>query len=440
MARLHGGYEISIWAPVGALVLVLTAALAAIGLRPYRIVFVAALLFVALAAWGALSTTWGGVPNSSWQFLDQGIIAASALVLGALLAGAGVRAPVLAGIFTGVTINATELLLRPAIGSLPETWYYRRTLDGTVGYHNAQGGLLVLALPLAVWLLSDRRPIVRMTAGAAATVLMATILLTQSRTSVGAAVLGLGLTLAWARNTTLVLRAIPLAVAGGLLVLQLRGVDTALARQEMDTSLVGGANLTDALRTYAAWSLLLAVGVAVSAMPVIRNGRIRKALLLGAAVVVLAGVIVALGGEARSDRPFAAIRAGFDDGDPGREVPAGSTRLASLSLNGRRDAWRVSAQMIRESPLVGLGQGSFPRRWTEERQLEELFLLQPHSLGFELFGQLGLIGLGLYAAAVCLSGVGAARGKTGSLPPRHSDRSRPSYLRPCSTGRGRSPG
>ena len=46
---------------------------------------------------------------------------------------------------------------------------------------------------------------------------------------------------------------------------------------------------------------------------------------------------------------------------------------------------------VPEDPLHGVGQGTFPIAWTKDRQLTELYILQPHSLPLELFAELGAI-------------------------------------------------
>jgi hypothetical protein len=80
-------------------------------------------------------------------------------------------------------------------------------------------------------------------------------------------------------------------------------------------------------------------------------------------------------------------------------------------LNGRRDAWRVAWSQGLENPVVGAGQGTFTRAWTEERRLAGLYILQPHSIALELFSELGVVGCALFAAAVGLVSVGAARSR-----------------------------
>src|SRR5260221_11956533 len=93
--------------------------------------------------------------------------------------------------------------------------------------------------------------------------------------------------------------------------------------------------------------------------------------------------------------------------DPG-SAPAGATRFASLSLNGRRQAWAVAWKMARQRPFVGAGQGQFARRWGTDRNVSTLYVLQPHSLELELLSELGAIGLGAFvvfiaAALLCAS-------------------------------------
>jgi hypothetical protein len=103
------------------------------------------------------------------------------------------------------------------------------------------------------------------------------------------------------------------------------------------------------------------------------------------------------------------------DTDPSLQAGPGSTRILSLSFNGRRDAWRVAWSMNRSDVVAGQGQGTFPVAWTRERRLLQLYILQPHSVLLELLGELGAVGLGLFVVALALIGVAVARGASGRV-------------------------
>ena len=405
VGRTEGGFEVEVWAPFGVLLVLAVGAMLAVGRRPTRLTAAAAGALVALGLWSVASTAWGGLPDEAWRLLDQSVLAAAAFLVGSMLApGRGSRL-VLAGALAGLTGQAIELVIRPALGSRPESWFAGRTLDGPVGYHNGQAGLLVIGIPLALWVIGDRRRLARAAGGGAATMLVAALLLTQSRAGIGVAAVALALQLLIARDGALVLRTVPLALVGVALTRPLSDVDAALLSER---------GIAAALRTYALWALAGAAVVAATSLSAYSSQRLRRGLVLGIATIVLVGSTVAVVSELRESRPFGDALSSFDDSNPGW-APPGETRLASVSLNGRRDSWRVTLIMAADDPILGAGQGEFARAWTEERRLDELFLLQPHSLALELLSELGAVGLGLFAAFVVLAFAAAARGPSRPL-------------------------
>jgi O-antigen ligase len=327
-------------------------------------------------------------------FLDQALIAAVALLLGSLIAARREgRLIVGAGVLAGMGVCALTLLVRPLVGTAPEDWFHGRTLQGWIGYHNAQASFLGMGLALSLWALSSRRAAVRAPAGALAMVFASTTLVTQSRAGVGVGAMAAVVVLLWARSSALILRVLPIGVFTAALSLPLR---------DLDRELVDKTDAVEsALETYATWSLLAAAAAAVLAVPSIRSTRVRRGIVAGLAAVAVVGLTVGAVVELRSDSPFGGAFSTFDQPDP-NVATAGSTRLASLSLNGRRDAWRVAWDLGRETPLVGDGQGRYPLAWTQERRLETLYILQPHNVWLELFAELGVVGVALLATALAL--------------------------------------
>jgi hypothetical protein len=403
LAHAHGGYEASGWAPAGVVLVLAAGTLLALGRRPSALVAVAAGLFVCLGGWAVLSTAWGGLPHQAWRFLDQALIAALAVLVGSLVApDRRGRTAIGAGVLAGIAVCAGDLVLRPLPGSAPEEWFDGRTLQGWIGYHNAQASFLAIGVALALWGLGSRGAAVRAVSGGAAALCLAGVLLTQSRAGLGMTAITTVLVLAWSRDAGLFLRAVPLALAGAALSKPLRDVDRALVE--------GRAGLEDALESYAVWAIVATLVVAGCAIPVIRWARVRRGLTIGVAAVALVALSGAAVRELRSPSPFGGALSTFNQADP-NVAAAGSTRLASFSFNGRRDAWRVAWSVARDAPVAGAGQGTYPRAWTEERRLGQLYILQPHSLFLELFAELGLVGLALFAGAVGLIVLSVARSR-----------------------------
>ena len=402
LARANGGFEVGAWAPAGAVLVLLVAALLALGFRPGVWVTVGAAALVGLGLWALLSTEWGGIPDEAWHQVDKSLIAAAALVLGSFVAAAGWGRMLAFGVLAGIVLNAGEILLRSLFGSAPLEWVYGRTVDGTLGYHNAQANLCAIGACLAVSGMARSDPRIRAMCGAALGLTLGMVLLTQSRAGLGLACIAIAVVLLWARSVSLVLRVLPAFVAVALLLVPLRAVDRALVDKDP-------AEIRDALQSYAAWVLVATVALAVCALLVVSSRRIRLRIVVSIAVIGIIGLGVGSVVELRSAEPFGGRLSRLDDSDPNRAA-GGSTRLASLALNGRRDAWRVAWDEGISAPLVGQGQGTFTRAWVRDRRLEELYILQPHSIVLELFSELGLVGLALFLLAVAGAGVAATRG------------------------------
>ena len=403
LARASGGFQVGAWAPAGISLVLAVAALLALGVRPSRPVLVAAGGFVALGGWAVLSVRWGGIPDEAWRQLDQTLIVAAALVLGCVVAAAGRAEALRLGVLAGITLNSAEILLRCLFGHPVQDWFYGRTVDGTLGYHNAQANICAIGICLAVAELGRTSAIRRACAGAALGLLVGTLLLTQSRAGLAVAAVAVVVVAIRSRSSSMVLRIVPATIVAVFLLLPLRAVDRALVHEAPQ-------EIRDAAARYAAWVLVAAVLVAGVALLTIPSRRLRLQLVGGIAVIIVAATSIGLAVELRSPDPFGGRLAALEDTDPNLAA-AGSTRLLSLSLNGRRDAWRVAWHEGRQAPLVGQGQGTFTRAWTKERRLLELYVVQPHSVVLEVFSELGAIGLALFVLGIGAVVVGVLRSR-----------------------------
>ena len=394
--REEGAYYVDVWAPLGLLLLAAVGVLVLCRRSPGLFPAIGAAALLGVGGWSVLSTQWGGIPNDAWTALGQSIVVAAALVTASGLAvDPRGRVAVYAGVFLGLAEHAVEILVRITVSGGPRGWFYGRYLDGPVGYHNAQATLFVLGLPLALAATSSRKVSVRALGGAAAGAFLGALILTQSRgglLAAGAAVLTL---LVWTRDRRLLLFSAPVVATTAALFLAVRDVDAALANG------TATAHLGE-LRRYVAWCAVVAVILAAAAAADVRSRFGRRAAVAIASVslaLVLAGGIYARGPIERAiDR---ATHTSGDRSNPD-ETPAGSTRLVSLSLNGRRAAWRIARELTEEHPVIGAGDGQFSRHWGTDRPKSYFYfyILQPHSLELELLGELGAIGLGLFAVFV----------------------------------------
>jgi hypothetical protein len=410
-ARAEGAYSVRAWGLLGLGLVAALAFLGAYGVRVSRAVVGGAVALVALGLWAVLSVAWGGLPETAWSMLDRSLLAASALVLGGAVAGGARRALVQAAVLGGIVAQSVEILVRGATGSTPGAWFHGRMLEGPVGYHNAQGLLCAIALPLALRAACGAHPLVRAGGAAAAAPLLAVLLLTQSRGALAAAGVAVACQLALARRLRLLVAAALLVGGGAVLAVELRSVDRALL-------IDGPAGAAGALRSYALVGFGVAVVLAAAgALPAPRRrlGLRPRTFAAGAAgTVLVVGAVAALLTPSFVQRAHA-FAAGLATDTPPASAP-GDTRFATISLDGRREAWRVAVGAIREAPLTGDGAGRYAARWGVERRLPELYILQPHSLELELGAELGAPGVALFAAflgAVLLavrSGLRADRG------------------------------
>jgi tetratricopeptide (TPR) repeat protein len=392
VTQFYAAYEVRVWAPLGIVLVSAAGALLVGGRRPSAAIVAGAAALILLGSWSLASTAWGGLPHQAWLTFDQSVLGASALLTGSLLtAGPGRRQLIASAVLAGITVHAATVLVRLSVPTHPDDWLHGRFLQGPVGYHNAEAVLLALAVPLALSLADHERLGARLLGGASSAVLVAALLLTQSRGALVALAAGVAIQLTWARRVTLLLPVVALAGAVAGLYFALREVDAAL--------LAGSsAEQVEAFRRYGLWTAAAALGLAAATLAA-RSRVVTQATAFGIVGVLLA-VLVAVGvqsGGRLSDTSLTLPALPADETSPNL-APAGATRIRSLSPNGRADAWRVAKAMAAERPLIGAGQGRFARQWTKERRLSNLYILQPHSLELELASELGAVGLALFAA------------------------------------------
>ena len=197
--RAHGAYEIGAWAPLGLVLLAaaLVLCVADWGL-PRRAAAPAAAL-VGLGVWAALSGLWGGVPDAGWTMLDQLLVAAAALAVGAMLATSPARARVIqAAVMVGIAAHGVELLGRLALSANATAYFHGRVLYGLAGYQNAQAAILAIGIPPALALAAQRHRLLRAVGAGTAVLLSAGVLLTESRGGLLAIIVGVILQIAGA--------------------------------------------------------------------------------------------------------------------------------------------------------------------------------------------------------------------------------------------------
>jgi O-antigen ligase len=285
-----------------------------------------------------------------------------------------------------------------------------------VGYWNALAILLVIAVPIALWLVSgrERRPPARAAAVLFLYALVLGLLLTYSRGGIlaGAIALAVWLALSGRRLESVLALAVALPVAVGVfaVALQLPGVvddGQDYAVRVSDGRAFGLALLVGAL---AAFGLAYAVFRLEARRPVTEEARARLARLTGIgllAVVVAAAIAAGLRAGAFGD--WVVRQADEFANPPTVLVTQEAERLTSLSSNNRWTWWNEAWDAASTSPIGGTGAGSFATVHRILRE-DELTVTEPHSMPLQFLAETGIVGavLGCVAGVAALVGVFAA--------------------------------
>ena len=358
-----------------------------------------------LTAWAGVSIAWSIAGDRSWDWLGRGLVYLAFVCLGLLVGalGAGARRlGALLAIVLGAAIGWA--LLGVAIPSLFPDGDRIARLREPIGYWNALALLADGAVALGLWLASDRRATLRVAGlllsygGALA------LLLTQSRAGIVGLVAVVVLWLVLSRERLadglrVVVSVGPALVVGGWAFTRPALVEDGVLRSD---------RVSDG-RLFAVFTVGVAVVVALAAwrLPVgrlaaERERAVRAALLAVCAAALLAGTV---GLVAKEGNPFSWASSQFNGGECAN-VPG---RLAELCANNRVAWWKESLHIARDRPLGGSGAGTFAvarlRFRTDATDASE-----PHSVPFQVLGDLGVVGLALLVVTVVGSVLGIRRG------------------------------
>lgn len=382
--------------------------------RPWN---VALILFGAFTLWSYASILWADAPATAWDGANRTLmywLAVATVGLRPWPAPAARAALAVAG-FGGAAL-AVGVLAVSAWGDEPARLFLGGRLSEPTGYANATANLFLVALFPLVHLALERRwgwPL-RAAAYAAACAVLQTAVLTQSR---GGAIALAAVTILF---VALHPRRFPaIAAFAGLYGLCAIAWSTLVEVREAATANEIGPSLADARGMIAACALAATVLAALAinllrplfaARPV-GHGVTRRAelALAGAAVVA---VVVAVGAALSTgwldDRWHDFKTQGYED------VERGETRFGGALGSGRYDYYRVAWSEFADHPVAGIGADNFAIPYLRERRTGEA-PAYPHSLGFRVLAQLGVIGTLLFVGfvgAVCWAFAGVRRRST----------------------------
>jgi len=327
----------------------------------------------------------------------------------------------------GVIVCGWALATRILPASFGDDLLLTARLGAPFGYWNALGGMAALTVPAVLWLAARRDPS-RVVAGLAYTamgILMLTILLTQSRGALAAALVVL---VAWFALVPLRLRSAPAVIVPAVAVAPVAA--WALSRNQF-TEPFQSVRAQDAvagdfgLLVLALCAVLLAAGVLTHHIALRRAPSLHVRRRAGTVLVAAACALplVALVAVATSDRGLGGtVSDRFQElTDETDAPPAGSGRLASAS-SSRGEYWRQASKVFEERPLLGRGANTFGLARLPYRS-DGRGAAHAHGFLAQTLADLGLLGV-MLALALLAAWITAAARTLGLFPGR---RQRPAW-------------
>jgi O-antigen ligase len=351
-----------------------------------------------LTALTGLSLLWAPLSERATDDLQRdllylGVFVASLALLRTRRTARAVEPALAAGALIVVGYGLSERLL-PGVVDLSSSVTADGRLEQPLTYWNAMGALAAIGLVLCARLAGDRsrRDAARAAALAASAPLGAGVHLSYSRGALVALVVGLVAATLIVRDRTQLrasVAALGLAIGGAVACGVFPGT------RALEGSL--GAREAEGIVALVALLALAAAGVALAVRGARRERaglvptgrfflpRVRPALAIGVAFVLVAGIAVAARNENKAGRGPA-------------PTGARAERLGSLQSN-RWDYWRVALSAAVHNPLVGVGAGGFRVEWRRERDIRDP-ASDAHSIYLETAAELGLAGLLALAAMI----------------------------------------
>jgi hypothetical protein len=417
LSGLFGGlYDFSAW---GAVALVSSVLLVTLVLTQRLAVTPQAALALAgmaiLVVWSALSMTWAESVDQAWNEVNRfGFYAITlALAVGAVRTrhhAAAVMAVLTAGMAVTVVYTVGGMLVGGG-GSM----FREFRLEDPLGYVNGMGGLALMAFwPFLALAEAARRPLVRGAGLGFAVLAGDLVVLTQSRAAIPAVAASALLMLVLLPGRTT--RGWALLVAGAGVAVSLPVVLDVYGEFSEEATLPSDATVRSAAAAACAAAIGAGTlwGIACSQLSRAWRPSFRR-ISVGALVAIAlaaAGLAVATVGD-----PVERVKSEYD---AFVSLEVDEDRATRFSSGGgfRYDLWRIAAAQFTDSPLRGVGAGNYDTTYYRERQNPQP-APQPHSLGMQLLGELGIVGvLGLL---LLVGGVvwGASRAER---PPLRLDR------------------
>lgn len=417
LSLLDGGFATDAWSPVALFLLALLVVVLVVA-PPERgersgLFEAAVATYAAFCAWNYLSILWADVPGDAWDGANRAVLYGLAIAIAGLRPWSRMAATVALGLaVAGTSLIAVGTLLVGAGDDTAKLFLEGRLAEPT-GYANATADLWLIAFWPAVHLATVRTlswPL-RGLALAAATILVQTALLSQSRGAVVAFVVVaiLYVVLAPRRWPSLLALLLPMALTA-------ISWDVLVDVRTAATPAALGPALADAREVVFASALVsFVVGCAAAlggrrAAPsiVVRRDRLVRAGDLALAGIAVAGVVavgIAIGNPATwlDDRWEDFKTSGYS------RVDDGGTRFGGSLGSNRYDFYRVALNEFADHPVAGIGADNFAVPYLRHRRSDEA-PRYPHSFAMRVLAGLGAVGTLLFLGFLALIVLAIHRG------------------------------
>jgi hypothetical protein len=388
-------------------------------LRAPRMLLAWGLALCAFVVWTGVSLLWTSDITTGVQDVQRSLVYVAVAGLAVTFADAatpaGIRNGVLIGSCTLCLYGVAAHLLPDVFGVASQASAPGRSFS-PLGYWNAQGMLAVLAMILAMGVVStDGSAFWRAVAAGVVPVLAVQTALTLSRGAELALVFGVAVWLAIdPRRVQTTVWLVVLGIGGGIAAWQ----------ANRTTAMVGdgyGLQAASAGHRLAGEVLVICIVTGCCVYAIARFGRLvavprwmRVAyvgLLCAGVLLACAAAVQRYGDPARWPRSaYHTLTAAptIRQDDP--------SRLSTFSLTNRNLLWSVAWREGVAHPLQGTGAGSFDEYWYRNRRAI-VDSSSPHSLYLQTFAEAGLVGLLLLGVTLVTPLVAGIRARSVALVP-----------------------
>ncbi len=353
----------------------------------------------ALWLWTALSLTWS--ISTDQTLIEVNRTGGYVAVLGVgILAGRNraAREWAVVAFIVATTAAAVYGIGPKALPSVVDNLEGAARVAVPIGYANAMGLFVALAVPLALHVMASRETsaVVRIMAAPAAMLLLICAFFTASRGAIFALIIGMAVYFAVSPVRLKSFGALTLALAPAALIASWASGQDAMMNNRVDLALK--LDPASQLRMYLVACGLVAAAAMAAAIFMGKRIHISDiyaraagiAALASVAVAMLVGMIAFAGSQPSMSEWARQTRQDFTSGAPSQAAGAG--RLVEMGSSGRWKIWEVALASWEDHPVKGAGAQSFPVLHQLNRTDSLIFVKQAHGIGFSLLPELGLVG------------------------------------------------